>query len=65
VEPVADGPEKDRIVYGEFAGPMLALLEPVAPKRAVLCTVNSSGRSDSDKLGSAGSERVVGRAEPC
>jgi hypothetical protein len=31
---VADGPEKGRIVYGEFSGPILALLEPVALKVA-------------------------------
>jgi hypothetical protein len=30
LEPVADGPEKGRIVYGEFSGPIMALLEPVA-----------------------------------
>jgi hypothetical protein len=40
LELVADGPEKGRIVYGEF-----------------------SSRSDSDRLGSAVSERVVGRAD--
>jgi hypothetical protein len=26
LEPVADGPEKGRIVYGDFSGPILALL---------------------------------------
>jgi hypothetical protein len=36
----------------------------MALKRAVLCTVNSTDRSGSDRLGSAGSERVVGRADP-
>jgi hypothetical protein len=35
----------------------------VALKGAVMCTTNFLGGSDSDRLGSAGSEQVVGRAD--
>jgi hypothetical protein len=35
----------------------------VALKRAVVCTADFPGRSDSNRLGSAGSEWVVGRAD--
>jgi hypothetical protein len=69
LEPVADGPKKGRngwsveVLYAVRAGWLERWM--VAPKRAVLCTADISGLLGGDRRGSAGSERVVGRAEPC